>query len=145
MNKRELDVKIAQLLGLEILGEAQCYIMPDAGYQVVACDGSGNAMQPVYLNNCFCDDPLEGEARVLGHLISCLEVVPFYSSDCNLAVAALERVCDERGLTPDLNRPHGNWFAGLWHDGRQISTALDASLSLAICKALAGLLPGQDG
>jgi hypothetical protein len=138
---RELDVKVTRLLGLDVLGEARCYSMP-GGYSV-SWDEGGGEMQPVYLKECFCDDPLENEIEILGHVASCLRVVSFYSSECNLAIAALEQVCDERGLSAMSLRAYGTWFTRVWKEDdphyRVIAASAGREMSLAICRALAGL------
>lgn len=144
------DLTIAGMLGLKILGEAPCYL----GYCSsdpwdVSYDGQGES-QPVYLDHCFCDCPLEGEIVVLGHRASCLKVVPFYHLDTDLAVKTLEQICDGRGLVPicrygldfvdSIVESKGNWFVELvTKKGRVAGSAIEQDLRLAICKALVGM------
>ena len=61
--------------------------------------------------------------------------------DDGLAVAALEQVCDRRGLFASCTRiPTTRWWVSLKDSGgKEISVGYDKSLALAICKALAEL------
>ena len=140
-DNRKLDVTIAKLLGLEVLGEAPCipgYCKSDSWD--VAYDGDGQ-MQPVYLKSCFCDDiPLEDELEYFGHVASCLEPVPFYHQDDTLARRALEQICNG-SCAIDITYTSGKWHVALvlGIGYKPFANGYDESLSLAICKALAKL------
>lgn len=139
---RQLDLIIADLLGLEVLGEAPCY--PDYGSSIgwsVSYDGKGT-MQFVYLNRCCCDDPLDSEIKYLGHVASCLGVVPMYHKHDTLARRALEQICDRHGLDLRIRRPPDTKaYEVILHDApfRRVAYSVDKKFPLAICKALVEL------
>lgn len=101
---REIDCLIQHhVFGNEVLGYTTCsYIEGDWDVYPNELPDRSNytTLQPVYLNRCHCEDnfmlhdpPLYEEHEMFGgHIPSCLEVVPFYSSDIRQAWKALEIV-----------------------------------------------------
>jgi len=142
-NNRKLDALIACLLGLDVLGEAPCYQRWTSKRWLVA-DREINSpkMQPVFLRSCVCQYKTD-QPVFFNHIGSCLEVVPFYCQDRNLAVDALEQVCDEHELICKTYRaPDGWWIVELSRitDNKgSVACGINESLALAICKALAEL------
>lgn len=85
---RELDAKVARVLGLEVLGGGWAYPDPEADYwHVQDRKWGGRSLQPVYLAHCVCELYADEEPdewtpeKVLGHYPGCLEVVAHYSTD----------------------------------------------------------------
>lgn len=145
ISNRQFDIAIARLLGLEVLGEAPCYRSPETEEWSVSHDGD-DTMQPVYLNYCYCDNPLD-EVKYLGHVASCLRVVPFYHKHDRLARQALEQICDERKIEIKIWHPPGyDWVVDLRVETtkEEMGYASDKSLRLAICKALVELGKGNE-
>ena len=116
---RETDVKIAVLLGLNVVGEDWCW---EADGCWLTCEEQHKwaTMQPLYAKDCVCDDPeLEewylGEKR-FGHYVDCMDVVPFYSEIDAVALAELEpkmpmfRLQRLRSLWQCQSRHCGDWF-----------------------------------
>lgn len=143
MNNRQLDLVVAKLLGLQVLGEAPCWRSPEDGAWNVCCFGNSKERQSVYLAHCVCDalEPDdENLAKYFGHDSACLEVVPFYHKDAVLTVAALEQVCETYWLTATTAYSAQGWNVVLL-DGQKLHVANgeDVSFPLAIVKALAEL------
>lgn len=141
-DNRQLDIAVARLLGPNVLGEAPA-TENHTNIESWSVRPGAARTQPVYLAHCFCSDQLDDEAMILGHVASCLEVVPFYHLDAALAVAALEQVCDERGLVADPYRaPGGTWVVELIkppRSGVPVNLGEDKSFPLAVVKALVEL------
>ena len=87
---RELDAKVVEVLGFELVGLVPAYRNPEGGsWQVGICDDD---VQPAYVRHCDCDirddlilkgyedDPWLAQSYK-GHMLCCLDVVPFYSED----------------------------------------------------------------
>lgn len=136
MNNRQLDIAVARLLGLDVLGH-----IDGLGWRVVLDKNDEERLQPVFLSRCMCNPMTLPElAGYFGHNAACLKIVPFYHKDPALTVAALERISFERGIISDvLYRPSG-WTVNLY-DRRsiQIVSEKDKSFPLAVVKALARL------
>lgn len=108
MDNRELDVRVAEALGLEVVGEAYCW-NPDGGGCTI-CDWLedhiegdywGGGIRPVYVDHCVCEwmetDPinaerLEYQTKRFGHYKQCLGMVQFYSTDWGAAGPLLEHL-----------------------------------------------------
>ena len=147
MTNRQLDIAVAQLLGLDVLGEAPCLPGYTGNTWDVSYDGIGESiqMQLVYLRgcSCFCEEP--GDKKYFGHIAGCLEVVPFYHLDHEQAFAAATRL----GLFGE--QQDGSdvvyYCAGGEHlvccidwPGEEMCVVSSAeTVPLAICKALAQL------
>jgi len=141
---RQLDVGIAGLLGLDVLGETVCIRDPEFNGEWRASPylaGQGDGMQYVYLATCICHQYKNRDVIHFGHTPSCLKVVPFYYKSDTLALDALERVCDERTLVVAPVRTFdGIWITELYTSkGDKATRGRDKSFPLAICKALAQL------
>ena len=89
---RQLDVGIAGLLGLDVLGETMCIRDPEFNGEWRASPylaGQGDGMQYVYLATCICHQYKNRDVIHFGHTPSCLKVVPFYHKSDTLALDAL--------------------------------------------------------
>jgi len=139
-NHRKLDIIIAHhLLHLDVLGEAPCWRDASSGRLEVSWDEYGDE-HPVYLAHCWCKYAEPEDTLHFGHIAGCLEVVPLYHLDDTLARQALETICDECRLFASCTRiPTARWWVSLKDGSKEISIEYDASLALAICKALVGL------
>ena len=113
---RELDAKIAEIMGLQVLGFARATTYECADDWIIQGE-DGN--QPVYLSECCCDDKrMEPVGRIFGHHTLCLQVVPRYSSNANDSALMEERL-KELGLM----REYGLCLArelGLFDDEREM-------------------------
>ena len=94
---RELDARVATVLGLDVLGEAWAWeSWGGPGWFVEDSEWEGRSLQPVWLAHCVCefypsDEPEWDDDPVLGHYPGCLEVVASYSE----RIAAMEEVLDK--------------------------------------------------
>lgn len=118
MTNRNLDIAVARLRGLEVYESHDDYLR--AGFPH-ATEWSSAVQYPAYW--------FEPHRVAL--------TVPFYSKDHNLAIEALEQVCDEHGLMPEMYRDN-EWHVKL-SAAIGIAHGHSKSLALAICRALGKL------
>ena len=91
---RELDGRVAEAEGFELIGLVPAYRDPENGRW---CVGYGDGdMQPACIRHCDCDirndlilegyedDPWLAQSYK-GHMLCCFDVVPFYSTDISIA------------------------------------------------------------
>ena len=150
MEGRELDVKVAEALGLELVGLVPAYRDPEGGGW---CVGSrDDDMQPAYVRHCDCDirndliiegnedDPWLAQSYK-GHMLCCLDVVPFYKEDIAeammlfdwLAARGLVRLCNGDGDSKDCDFCP---TASIWPEEKELQIAhVTADMwSEVICK-----------
>lgn len=119
MTNRNYDFDVACLLGLDIV-QNDIYIL------------------------CDCRRPLCAAKRQ-GDIEGCAHIVPFYHKYDALARQALEQVCDERKLQPEMYRTRLGWWR-VWlvktpvsAPAQHMARGVSKNFSLAICRALVGL------
>ena len=95
---RELDARVATVLGLDVVGEGWAHQDPELlhWWHPTSAMRSGNELQPMYLAHCVCglyadEEPDEWTPdKMLGHYPGCLEVVAFYSERIEVAWPVVE-------------------------------------------------------
>ena len=120
---RDLDLTIAALLHINILGKIPCYLENDERTWSPSPDDQ-DTMQPFYHD---------------GKRVRILSEYHLYD---DLATQALEQVCDERKIDAALSYyGAAGWYVELANraDGERVARGEGDSLALAICKALAEL------
>ena len=112
---RELDAKVAGAEGFEVVGLVPAYRDPERGGW---CVGQwDDDLQPAFVQHCDCDirDSLiiEGDEdspwlaqSYKGHMLCCLEVVPFYSADLTDAWYLVEHM-HKQGYWCQMRTPFG--------------------------------------
>ncbi len=139
----ELSMETREHIDLEVLGEAPCIRGSYSGKLTVSA--SGTEKQSVFLRKCCCGNGDNFPSAFLGHSWVCLEVVPFYHIETDLATQALEQICDEHKLQPEMFRTELGWWrvwlvkTPLKSPVQHAARGASKSLALAICQALAGL------
>ena len=117
---RELDVKMAEALGLDVLGYELAHPDPECGDWCVGEWEGRDEQQPVYVRHCDCDirndlilegyedDPWLAQSHE-GHMLCCLDVVPFYSTDIATAWGLVEKMVAEGGCPALVFDDNGHW------------------------------------
>jgi len=125
---RELDVKMAEALGLDVLGYELAHPDPECGDWCVGEWEGRDEQQPVYVRHCDCDirndlilegyedDPWLAQSHE-GHMLCCLDVVPFYSTDIATAWGLVEWVKERYAGFSLHTRPSGKWMAHVFAPG----------------------------
>lgn len=144
---RELDALVAeQVMGWPVLGWTTCAYADGEWTMHPGDEPSGFMVHaehaPVYLRTCHCADvdvedlELVEEDRIFGHYTFCLDVVPRFSTEIAAAWQVVEKM---RSLgwfysvsdVIEINEHLARFFKPDQPDAQ----AMDASVSLAICRA----------
>lgn len=137
--KQLIEIEIAKLLGLNVLGWAA-----DEGliYAQEEYERGDWCLSPVYLGRCVCElfdknpDTFHKVPKFLGHSGSCMEEVPHYARDMDSTMLVLAAIDEELCITIKKTKA-SPFVVSIYEDSDPVIvsfTASDASLPLAICK-----------
>lgn len=140
--KQLIEIEIAKLLGLNVLGWADCC---DA-YDGIICaqeeHGRGDwCLGPVCLGRCDCElfdkDPehlsFRDVPKFLGHYGSCMEEVPHYARDLDSTMIVVNTL-DNISIRKDHISGKHFYVEIRANKCKELYTSCDESLPLAICE-----------
>lgn len=172
----ELDAIVgAKVMGLEVVGMCHAWDPSGGGYSIYRPDEHDGELRPVHLRHCCCEigpvhqgpcpegitpeyweewvdgarKQYDAERALWGHIGSCLDVVPAYSTDSGEAFKVLEYLCHARPqgfATTVYAVPHHSSAAWGWTVGlrrsvhpperrQEASWARTEAFSEAVCRA----------
>jgi len=152
----ETDAAVAEkVMGWSSVGYAQAWA-PDGDWGIAP--KTTGVLRPFYMRHCCCDvdrefnekwsehdEKIYGVSRMAGHCLSCLDVVPEFSTD-PAAAAQVKRWLWERGLVVEVTSAPGDkpvvgvWlYGGPFPDGACVADApvKDGDCVAAECLCLA--------
>jgi hypothetical protein len=137
--KQLIEIEIAKLLGLNVLGWADC-CAADEGliYAQEEHERGDWCLSPVYLGCCVCElfdkipDTFHKVPKFLGHSGSCMEEVPRYARDLDstmLIINTLDNIFIKKDHITE------KCFEVVIKKEKESYIGYDESLPLAICQA----------